>query len=167
MHLREVNEAMDHKITDGSPYGWDCWANARWLDYESEYGHASVVFNSETQIVYTAEVHDKADKYKPYRWLNPDFKEDMYQEARKRRTDANIAWDRTFWVDLETENDWCTKARAIMRGEEFDDRIEVPLTLPDDEMFMLMKMAHERDVTLNKMVEIILQEMIDRHKGLV
>ena len=43
----------------------------------------------------------------------------------------------------------------------------MPLTLSDDEMFKLMTMAHERDVTLNKMVEIILQEMIDRHKGLV
>ena len=167
MHLRKVNEAMDHKITGGSEYGWQCWDNARWLDYESEHAFASVVFNFETQEVYTAEVNDKEDRHKPYRWLNPVYKEAMYKEARKRRIEANRAWDNVMWVDLETQEDWLTKARAIMRGEEFDDRIEVPLTLPDDEMFMLMKMAHERDVTLNKMVEIILQEMVDKHKGLV
>ena len=167
MHLRKVNEALDHKITDGSEYQWNCWPNARWLDYESEHAYASVVFSTETQTVFSAEVHDKADKHKPYRWLNPAFKEDMYQEARKRRVDANIAWDRTMWYDLETEDDWLTKARAIMRNEEFDTRVEVPLTLSDDEMLKLMTMAHERDITLNKMVEIILQEMVDRHKGLV
>ena len=165
MHLSKVNEALDHKITGGSEYGWQCWPNARWLDYESDYAHASVVFNSETQEIYTAEVNDKADKYKPYRWLNPTYKEDMYREARKRRIEANRAWDNVMWTDLEVQEDWLDKARAIMRGEEFDERIEVPLDLDNDTLMQLFMMAHERDVTLNKMVEIILQEVVDRHKN--
>ena len=69
------------------------------------------------------------------------------------------------WYDLETQEDWLTKARAIMRGEEFDRRIDVPLELDDDTLFRLFKMAHERDITLNKMVEIVLQEVIDKHKA--
>lgn len=165
MHLSKVNEALDHRITGGSEYGWNCWPNARWLDYESDYAHASVVFNSETQEIYTAEVNDKADKYKPYRWLNPVYKEQMYQEARKRRIEANRAWDETMWYDLETSEDWLEKARAILRGEEFDTRVQVPLNLEKDELFKLMELAHEHDVTLNKMVEIILQNMIDKHKN--
>lgn len=165
MHLSKVNEALDHRITGGSEYGWNCWANARWLDYESDYAHASVVFNSETQEIYTAEVNDKADKYKPYRWLNPVYKEQMYQEARKRRIEANRAWDETMWYDLETSEDWLDKARAILRGEEFDTRVQVPLNLEKDELFKLMELAHEHDVTLNKMVEIILEEMIVRHRN--
>lgn len=165
MHLSKVNEALDHRITGGSEYGWNCWANARWLDYESDYAHASVVFNSETQEIYTAEVNDKADKYKPYRWLNPVYKEQMYQEARKRRIEADRAWDETTWYDLETSEDWLEKARAILRGEEFDTRVQVPLNLEKDELFKLMELAHEHDVTLNKMVEIILQNMIDKHKN--
>jgi len=164
MHLSKVNEALDHKITGGSEYGWNCWPNARWLDYESDYAHASVVFNSETQEIYTAEVNDKADKYKPYRWLNPTYKEDMYREARSRRIEANRAWDNVMWTDLEVQEDWLDKARAIMRGEEFDERIEVPLDLDDDTLMKLFMMAHERDITLNEMVEIILREVIDRHK---
>lgn len=165
MHLSKVNEALDHRITGGSEYGWNCWPNARWLDYESDYAHASVVFNSETQEIYTAEVNDKADKYKPYRWLNPVYKEQMYQEARKRRIEANRAWDETMWYDLETSEDWLDKARAILRGEEFDTRVQVPLNLEKDELFKLMELAHEHDVTLNKMVEIILEEMIVRHRN--
>lgn len=165
MHLSKVNEALEHKISGGSEYGWDCWPNARWLDYESDHAHASVVFNCETQEIYTAEVNDKANEHKPYRWLNPVYKEAMYADASTRRIDANLAWDQTTWYDLETHEDWLIKARAIMRGEKFDTRVKVPLILENDELFKLMTMAHERDVTLNKMVEIILQEVIDRHKN--
>lgn len=165
MHLRKVNEALEHRITGGSEYGWQCWPNARYLDYESDYAHASIVFNCETQEVYTAEINDKFDKYKPYRWLNPVHKEAMYAEARQRRIEANCAWDNTMWYDLEVEEDWLEKANAIMRGEEFDCRVQVPLNLEKEELYKLMEMAHERDVTLNKMVEIILEEMILRHRN--
>jgi hypothetical protein len=69
------------------------------------------------------------------------------------------------WCDLETPEDWIEKASAIMRNEDFDDRVQIPLTLDKDELYKLMEMAHERDVTLNKMVEIILEEMISRHRN--
>lgn len=165
MHLSKVNEALEHKITGGSEYGWHCWENARWLDYESDYAHASVVFNSQTQEVYSAEVNDKDDNYKPYRWLNPIYKEALLADAKERNLDPNDAWDGVKWYDLETSQDWLEKAGAIMRGEEFDTRVQVPLTLGKDELYQLMELAHKNDVTLNKMVEIILQNMIDKHKN--
>ena len=165
MHLSKVNEALDHKIVGGSEYQWSCWDNARWLDYESDYAHASVVFNSKTQEIYTAEINDKLNEVKPYRWLNPDYKQLMIDESKERGVNPNQAWDDVNWYDLETQEDWLTKARAIMRGEEFDRRIDVPLELDDDTLFRLFKMAHERDITLNKMVEIVLQEVIDKHNA--
>jgi hypothetical protein len=165
MYLKQVNESLQHKITGGSEFGWTCWPNARYLDYESEYAHASVVFNTETQEIYCAEVNDKDNIHKPYRWMHPDHKRYYEAEANKRNVDPNQAWDDTKWYDLETQEDWCEKAHAIFNGEEFDTRVQVPLTLDKDELYKLMEMAHERDVTLNKMVEIILQEMIDRHKN--
>lgn len=165
MHLSKINEALQHKITGGSEYGWNCWPDARWLDYETEHAHASVVFNSKTQEIYSAEVNDKADKHKPYRWLNPAYSEAMYREARQRRVEADRAWDQTMWYDLEVEDDWLEKASCIMRGEEFDTRVQIPLNLEKDELYKLMEMAHERDITLNKMVEIILEEMIQKHRS--
>lgn len=164
MHLSKVNEAMDHKIVGGSEHQWDCWDNARFLDYESDYAHASVVFNAKTQEVYVAEVNDKLDEVNPYRWINPEYKQVYIDEANQRNVDPDLAWDNKKWYDLETQEDWLTKARAIMRGEEFDRRVEVPLDLDDDTLFNLFKMAHENDVTLNKMVEIILQKVIDSHQ---
>jgi predicted HicB family RNase H-like nuclease len=42
-----------------------------------------------------------------------------------------------------------------------DNRKEVELDLPDNELFDLMLMAHKQDVTLNQLVENILREYID------
>jgi hypothetical protein len=164
MYLKEVNEALDHKISGGSEFQWDCWDNARYLDYESDYAHVSVVFNTETQEVYVAEVNDKDNLFKPYRWMNSAYQDAYNAEAKAKGVDPLQAWDNTKWTDLEVEEDWLEKATAIMTGEGFDDRIQVPLDLDDDTLFKLMKLAHEQDVTLNKMVEIVLQKAIDHHK---
>jgi len=162
MHISKVNEALDHRIVGGSEHQWKCWDNARFLDYESDYAYASVVFNIHTQEVYVAEVNDKDNNHKPYRWFNPDYKEDYLSEAKERGVNPDVAWDETKWYDLETVEDWLEKAGAIMRGEDFDTRVVVPVDLDDATLFKLMKMAHERDITFNKMVEIVIQEEIDR-----
>lgn len=161
MHLSKVNEALDHKICGGSEHQWNCWPNARFLDYETDYAYASVVFNTATQEVYVAEVNDKDNSVKPYRWLNPFYKQAFVDESNSRGLNHIHAWDGTNWYDLETSEDWLEKARAIMRGEEFDTRVEVPLDLDDDTLFKLFMMAHERDVTLNEMVEIVLEQAIN------
>ena len=47
---------------------------------------------------------------------------------------------------------------------ENDNRVEVEINLDEHEIYQLAMEAHKRDITLNKMVEIILQEVIDKHK---
>ena len=169
MHLSKVNEALDHKITIGSEYGWTCWDDARYLDYESDFAHVSVVYNTRTQTIYQAEVSVKSERWahdmRPYRWLNPLTKEAYMSEANQRGQDPNQAWDDVAWLDLETEEDFLEKATAIFNGVvDFDTRIQVPLDLEDDLILQLAMEAHKRDITLNKMVELVLQEAIDRHK---
>ena len=46
-----------------------------------------------------------------------------------------------------------------------DNRAEVELDLEDNELFDLMLLAHKQDITLNKLVEKILQEYIDNHEN--
>lgn len=163
MYLSEVNIALDHKIIGGSEHQWNCWPNARFLDYETNYAYASVVFNTETQEIYLAEVNDKNDSFKPYRWLNPNYKQSFIDEANTRGVDHIQAWDDVKWYDLETSEDWLSKAGAIMRGEKFDTRIQVPIDLDDHTMLQLFMEAHKRDITLNQMVEKILTEVIEKH----
>ncbi len=165
MNLSEVNIELDHKIVSGSEYQWECYGpNARFLDYESDFGHATVVYDTVTQNVYEATVNDKDDKLKPYRWHDPDTKDLYLAECKEKSIDPINAWDDTNWCDLEVPEDWLSKAGAIMRGESFDTRITVPLDLNRDELFRLMELAHERDITLNKLVENILWDVINAKK---
>ena len=162
MNLSEVNEALDHRITGGSEYLWSCYPDARYLDFESEYAHVSVIYSTQTQEVYSAEVSlkDYADSGRPYRWLNPNFKDALYAESKSRNVDATEAWDGIKWIDLETEEDYLEKASAIFNGLDFDTRVIVPIDLPSNELFMLMKLAHEKDITFNQLVVDLLEEVI-------
>jgi hypothetical protein len=168
MKLDQTNQSFEHKITGGSEYGWHCWDDARYLDYESDFAHVGVVYNTKTQTIYQAEVSVKSEMWstdiRPYRWLNPISKDAYLAEASKRNLDPDIAWDDVKWIDLETEEDFLEKATAIFNGDEWDERIVVPLDLADDLILQLAMEAHKRDITLNKMVEIVLQEVIDRRK---
>ena len=42
-----------------------------------------------------------------------------------------------------------------------DNRVDVPIELTDEQWYSLMKMAHERDITLNQLVGEILAAEID------
>lgn len=81
-----------------------------------------------------------------------------------RFVDPNVAWDDVKWVDLETEEDFLEKATAIFNGQPFDERIIVPIDLDDETLLQLSRAAHERDITLNKMIELALQDTIDNYQ---
>jgi hypothetical protein len=49
--------------------------------------------------------------------------------------------------------------------EKTDDREVVPVDLSDEEFLTIAKMAHERDITFNKMVEAILWSYIKDTKS--
>lgn len=168
MKLNEVNEALDHKITGGSEYQWNCYPDGRYLDYESDFAHVSVLYSTVDQTVYQAEVSVKREAWdedkKPYRWLNPHYKDAFYKEAKKRKVDPEQAWDDVKFIDLEMEEDFLEKATAIFNGEEYDTRVKIEFDLDDSSILKLATEAHKRDITLNKMIEIILQEVIDRHR---
>lgn len=168
MKLNDVNQALGSRIVGGSDYGWSCYGpNARYLDFESDFAHASVVFNTTNQTIYEATLDAKEDGDDnlpgPYRWLNPETKDTFLAESRARGIDVSTAWDNTNWIDLEVAEDWLEKAKAIFDNQPFDRRIEVPLDVEDDVILQLALEAHKRDITLNKMVEILLQNAIDAH----
>jgi hypothetical protein len=168
MHLSQVNEITNHRITEGSEYGWNCYPDARMLSYESDFAHISVVYNIKTQEIYEADISIKTEAWdedmRPYRWLNPEYKDAMISEAKSRKVKWRKAWDDVKWIDLETEEDFLEKAEAIFNGEDFDKRVQVPIDLEDELMLALCMAAHKRDITLNKMVEEILKELIEKKK---
>ena len=46
-----------------------------------------------------------------------------------------------------------------------DTREQIEIELTDQEFLHVAKLAHERDITFNDMVAVILQEAIDREKA--
>ena len=168
MKLSQINEVLGHRITGGSEYQWNCYPDGRYLDYESEYAHVSILYSTVDQTVYQAEVSVKREAWdedkKPYRWLNPEYQKAFYKESKKRKVDPNQAWDDVKWIDLEMAEDFLEKATAIFNGEEYDTRVKIEFDLDDSSILKLATEAHKRDITLNKMIEIILQEVIDRHR---
>ena len=168
MKLSQINEVLGHRITGGSEYQWNCYPDGRYLDYESDFAHVSILYSTVDQTVYQAEVSVKREAWdenkKPYRWLNPDYVDALYKESKKRKVDTDIAWDDVKWIDLEMAEDFLEKATAIFNGEEYDTRVKIEFDLDDSSILKLATEAHKRDITLNKMIEIILQEVIDRHR---
>lgn len=165
MQLSEVNNTFQHKITDGSEYLWNCYGdNVRTIDYTSKHACGYVVFDTETHEVFEVSVSPVAGAWdiepKPYRYINPEHRMSYETEAEDRHVDPNVAWDDVKWVDLETEEDFVEKASKMFNGESFDTRISIPVELDDDTLLKLTMEAHKRDITLNKMIEEILRELI-------
>ena len=165
--MKEWMEMIAYRITEGSDYGWQCYGpDAHALDsWNGDHdGHSfTIIFDTKTQEVYEVQAHDYVHN-RAYRMVNEDFRKKMKKEAKHRGVNKNQAWDEVDYVDLDVDDDFIQKCLAIAAGEDYDTRVSVPLTLGDDQMFELMKLAHERDVTLNQMVEIVLRNVIDIHQ---
>jgi hypothetical protein len=87
----------------------------------------------------------------------------MRKESKRRNIDKDEAWDDVRYTTLEVDDDFIQKCLAIKSGEDYDTRVSVPIDLDDSTIFQMMKMAHERDITLNEFVEDMLRQYIDTY----
>lgn len=168
MHLKDVNEKLDHKIVSGSEYTWNCYPDARYLEYESDHAHVSAIYSTVNQEIYEIEVCAKSiedNNIPPYRWLNPDYIDDMISESKKRKVKYRTAWDDVKYIDLDLEQDFFEKCVAIFNGVDFDKRVQMEIDMDDETLLTLAKGAHSRDITINKYIESVLQDYIDSEKS--
>jgi len=167
--IKDFMESVNYRITEGSEYLWDCFGPDayRLESWNGDHdGHTvGILFDTKTQTVYQMEAHDYANR-RSYRWTHPDYIVEFKKEVDKKiGKKEDMAYDDVKFTELDVHEDMLKKANAIVRGEEYDTRVTVPVDLNDDELFTLMKLAHERDITLNKLIEDILQKVIDRDLG--
>ena len=166
--LKDYMETINYRVTEGSEFCWKCFGpNAYRLDSWSgawnnttEGYTISVVFDTVDQSVYEIEAWDYTNN-RAYRWTNPEFVEARTAEAKAREIDPQEAWDDVGFVDLDVAEDFLEKARAIVAGEEYDTRVQVPIELDNDLMFFAMKAAHEQDITFNQFMEDLLRGYLD------
>jgi hypothetical protein len=123
---------------------------------------ANIVFSTRSQKVYCVEVCDYTND-RAYRTINPDYVNKHEKEARRRDVNLNEAWDDVNYVDLETDDDFVQKFQAIIAGQEYDTRVQVPVDFTDEELLTYMKAAHELDITFNELVVRAITEAVRAH----
>jgi hypothetical protein len=126
-------------------------------------GHSfTVIFDTKDQTVYEVQAHDYVHN-RAYRMINEDFQKKMKKESKRRDVNRNEAWDDVNYVDLDVDDDFFQKALAIKAGEDYDTRVSVPIDMSDADLLVFMKMAHDRDITFNQLVEEALRQAIEQH----
>lgn len=167
--LKDFMEICDYRITEGSDYQWNCYGyNAYILDSwngDQEGYTLSIVFDTKTQEVYEVQAFDYTNE-RAYRMINPNYAPQHMLECTTRGVEDN-AWEDEDgnpikFTDLEVTEDFIEKAVAIVAGEDYDTGVMVPLNLEKEQVYELMLMAHERNITLNQLVEDALRQEIER-----
>lgn len=163
--LKRFMECIDYRITEGQEYGWQCFGDRAYsLDSWNgdQNGHSvSITFDRDTHACYSLEAFDYTNQ-RAYRWIAPDVREVFDAEVKSRGID-DVAWEGVNFVDLEEVDDFFDKARAIVEGKPYDTRVQVPVDFSDNELLKYMKIAHERDITFNQLIEEALREAIAQH----
>ncbi len=163
--LQNFMETVKYRITESSDYGWQCYGPdaysiSAWNGIHDNGGwSANIVFDTKDQTVYEVEICDYTAQ-RAYRVINPDFRDEYNKECKNRGEFADVAWDDVKFTDLEVDSDWLEKAQAIVAGEEYDTRVSIPIELPDQELLVLFKMAHDRDMKFNDFIEEVLREAL-------
>jgi len=168
--MKEWMELVDYKITEGSEYGWQCYGpNAYTLDsWNGVHGKGgysfSITFSTKSQKVYEVSMCDYTND-RAYRMINPKFQKKHDREAESRNVNSNEAWDEVDYVDLDVDDDFIQKALAIRAGEVYDTRVQVEVDFSDEDLLQYMKIAHERDITFNELVEEALRNAISEYEA--
>lgn len=167
--LQNYFEAVSYRITEGDSYGWNCYGDnahqlSAWNGIHGAGGwSANIIFDTKDQTVYEVEVcdytHDRA-----YRLINPAYKEAFDEEADSRGELGNQAWDDVDYTDLDVEEDFMEKLRAIVDGKDYDTRVQIQVDFSDEEMLVYMKFAHEQDITFNQLIEKAIRAAIEKHE---
>ena len=163
---KEFLECINYSITDGEEFQWSCYGpNARYLEHWNNKHDDSItvlaIFDTVNQTVYQIEAWD-GRRDREYRWIDPDYREAHRHEAVSRNIDPDESYDDRKFIDIEVEEDIIEKATSVYKGTDYDSRITISIELTNEEKFLLMEQAHERDITVNQYVEHILQQEIDR-----
>lgn len=163
-------ELVDYKITEGDTYGWQCYGpNAyqlsSWNGVHGKGGYSfNIVFSTKTQKVYEVAVCDYTND-RAYRMINPKNQKKHEKEAMGRGVNLDEAWEDVEYVDLEILDDFIQKCLAIRAGEDYDTRVQVEVDFSDEELLQYMKMAHERDMTFNQLIEEALRHAISEYEA--
>lgn len=163
--MKDFMEITNKRITHVDKFQWKCFGDkAFYFDcYEEKNSYfLSIVYDILNNTVYQFEVSDYENRHY-YKWTNPIYREAHNEEEKIRESKGMIFVDCPF-TEIEEESDILKKAKAIVNGEEYDTRVSIPIDLDDETLLILMKNAHEKDITFNEYVGTLISEFILKNK---
>jgi len=165
--LQQFMEAVGYRLNDAWEHQWASYTNGQALGFTNEFADLQIVFNRETQeaIEISARSESAAIKEHYYRWINPDYLDEIKAESERRGIPFKQALDDTEYTDLDLVEDILEKGTAMLLNEEFDERVMVPLDIGDAELLEIFKAAHKRDMTLNQFIEEALKNLISEEEA--
>ncbi len=163
--LKEWMEIVNYRITEGWQHQWKCYGDdAQGLDSTiDDQCSICIIFRRNGLEVCEVQAHDYVNN-RAYRMINPDYQHLHDQEAKDKSVNVKQAWDDVEFIDLDVDDDFIQKALSIVAGETYDTRVQVPVEFSDEELLKYMKLAHERDITFNQLVEEALRAAIEESK---
>jgi hypothetical protein len=165
--LQQFLDAIQYRINDAWEHQWSSYEGAQVLGCDNEFATMSVAFKREDQTVIEITVASglDANEQAAYRWINPDYRDAIMAEATKRGVNRSEAYEGLDYIDLEVVDDILEKGVAMLANEKFDPRVIIPLDLDDDQLLVLFKLAHERDITFNQLLCDIIQKAVDESES--
>lgn len=104
MKLSDVIHAAQYRICGGTEYQWHCFGpNARFLEFSNALGLEvlDIVFDSMNQTVYEISIYPTEDhSSEHFIWINPDYRDKLVDESKKRNIDFLKAYDNITFVEL-------------------------------------------------------------------
>ena len=162
MHLNDVLAAFQYKVTNGGP---DSEFAIRSPESESRYKYYLDAINASEKYSGTV-IFAKNNPAKVYRVTVIDnLGERCYCWYNTEIDDPIVAKLPENWIMLDHDFDFIEKATAIVRGEPYDERVVIQLTLSDEEFLKIAMAAHMENVTFNEFVNNALRMKIDELKN--
>ena len=164
--IKNFLECIEYRVTEGSEFRWNCYGpNVRCMEYQSKEGHDAnsilILFDTVNQTVYEMQAWDYNNS-REYRWIHPEYVDAYKKESKNRKFSWKKSVDERKFINLDVAEDILEKSKAIFLGKEYDTRTMITLEFDDAELFLLMKMAHDADMTLNKFIEHILRKEMNK-----
>ena len=166
-NIEKWMKAVQFNVSEGWTYGWDCFSkNTHALSATSNDWESTLIFDRDTKEVFLCEVLDMKNA-RSYRYFFTEEHQKAHKAYIERLSSAfkDVDHNDKPWITLDVEEDFFDKLTSIVKGEEYDPRVELPLDLTDAEFLILAKKAHEADMTFNDYVARALEQAIDMLKA--
>jgi hypothetical protein len=120
MKLSDIVHAAQYRICGGTEYQWNCFGpNARFLEFCNITGLEvlDIVFDAKNQTVYEVSIcPTEENPLEHFIWINPDYRDKLFEESKKRNVDFLKAYDNVIFVEITDDHEVLNKIKQVIEN---------------------------------------------------